>query len=427
MSNLTNNDKSENTNDEPNIIRIPKWKLNQLEEKITKLNKKAAKIGCPPLSYKILEEKLIVDPAYVDPDNRWVDREERLPHIVILYVEIIGEGPKIEGWKFLGTFDHITLPGSVIVNTVPGETIPAKYHNCEPVCDHCGKKRRRNETFLLQEEETGDYKLIGRQCVRDFIGYDARQVFNYLQWIRKLEEDFDEDDFGSMGHEPARYYVFNADEILAVTASIIHKYGWISRSKADFDEQATADAVLHFFLPPKFGTKQYAMWREWADDLDADNEKWKKEASAARAWLKEQNDTNEYMHNLHAIDASQANEVPTRLFGYWCSLIATYQRAMETLREKENLKRVNEHVGVPKQRRDFNVNLRSVHAYNSDYGTTYKHTFLDKEGHTLIWWASREQDFEVGTDYTIKATVRKHDKYNNWAQTIINRVKEVTA
>ena len=411
----------------PNIINLPKYNLNKFQEKLGKLNKKAKKIGCPELSYKILYEYSKVDPRYVDPDGHWVTNQDRLPKVVIYKIEILGEGPKIAGWKFLGSLDHVTLPGSVIVNTIPGETIPAQYHNAEPICEHCNTRRLRNETFILQEIETGSYKLIGRQCVRDYIGYDAKSIFQYLSWIRKLETEIDEED-GFWGGSNGRWDCgIDSDEVLAATACIIHRYGWLSKSKANYDETPTASHVIDFFFPPKFGSGAYETWKQWVASLDAENEKWKKEAKSARAWLKEQTDTSEYMHNLHAINNNASNTTPLKLFGYWCSLIAAYQRAMEQLREAERTLKINEHVGTPKQRQDFNVSVRSVRVFEGNYGYTYKHTFLDDQGHTLIWWASSEQDFKTGEKYTIKATVKKHDEYNGWKQTIINRVKDITS
>jgi hypothetical protein len=100
---------------------------------------------------------------------------------------------------------------------------------------------------------------------------------------------------------------------------------------------------------------------------------------------------------------------------------------MENLREQEKILKVNEHTGTIKERKDFNVTVRSVRVFDGHYGNTYKHTFLDDQGHTLIWWASSEQDFKPGEQYTIKATVKEHDEYNNWKQTIITRVKDITA
>lgn len=411
---------TETKTDKPNIFSIPKWNIERLETAMEKLNKKARKWDLPELTYTILKEFLIDAPSAA---NSMLLREKR-PQIEMVEIEIKGEGPVIAGWKFLGVFDHVTLPGSVIVNTVPGEVIPPQFHNCEPICDHCGTKRRRNETFLMQEVATGDYKLVGRQCVRDFIGYDAKEVFSFLKWVHKLEKELDEDDVwmsgGGRHHE-----MFAAENVLAVTASIIAKYGWVSKSKADWDQTPTSGEVMYFYYPPVNNAKELEAWKKWKAELNIEDPKWTETAKAAREWLKEQTGDSEYMHNLHTIDENVNNAVPTRLFGYWCSLVATYQRAMDTLREQAKKKRVNEHVGEIKKRREFKVTLDKLRTFESQWGYVYLHTFLDEEGHTLVWFASSEQDFDYEKEYTIKATVKKHDDYKGWAQTAVTRVAEV--
>jgi hypothetical protein len=195
------------------------------------------------------------------------------------------------------------------VNTVPGESIPAQFHNVEPICEHCNTKRNRNETFLLQEIESGNYKLIGRQCVRDFIGYDATTIFRYLSAIRSLEDEINEEGDLWGGYGSRWDNGINADEILRVTACLIHKDGWLSKSKADYDQTPTASNVIDFFFPPKYGSGAYEHWINWVHSLDVENETFKTEAVNARAWLKEQSDNSEYMHNLKAIDSNKSNMV----------------------------------------------------------------------------------------------------------------------
>ena len=344
--------------------------------------------------------------------------EEYCPKIKLLEIEFQGEGPKIGGWKFLGTLDHYSLPGSIIVNTVPGEKIPESFYKSDASCDHCGKIRRRTETFVLQEEKTGDYKRVGRQCVRDFIGYDPNQVLRFLTVIRNFTTSFDEQDWFGGGSGRANY-TFNTKRALADTAAIIYVNGWVPRSKGGFDQMPTADFLMNLYFPPKGDAKRH--WNEWVERLDLKNEKWEKEAEGAINWLREQKSDNEYMHNLRAIDT--AGSVPPRLFGYWCSLMATYQKAQERLRLAEQQKHTNEYVGEIKQRLDFKVNVVSIHSHDGYYGTTYRHKFIDEEGHTLIWWANTDSKMAPGDTCKIKGTIKKHEEYEGWKQTLLSRVK----
>jgi hypothetical protein len=48
---------------------------------------------------------------------------------------------------------------------------------------------------------------------------------------------------------------------------------------------------------------------------------------------------------------------------------------------------------------------------------------LDNDGRTLTWFANTNPEMNVGEKYRIKGTVKKHDEYNEWKQTILTRVK----
>ena len=156
---------------------IPKVNLPFLQDKINKINKKAVKLGTNLLTIKIHEEFL------VDVGNFKYE---------IVKVEVQGNAPKLTGWKFLATLDYFSLPGDVIVKTVPGQQIPesllediyrktrqndsarlelkrgvsderhimlTKKLTAKPFCDHCHTTRRRTETFIVQHEITKAYNL----------------------------------------------------------------------------------------------------------------------------------------------------------------------------------------------------------------------------------------------------------------------------
>lgn len=406
--------------DQPETFWIPKHHEVTLQAQIDKFNKKADKLDCPHITYLVHGEKSVVAKGFEERAEIWGESE--VPHVTMIEVSIVGAAPKIEGWKFLGTLDHYSLPGAVIINTVPGEEIPKQFHTADASCDHCGKVRRRNETFVLQEDETGEYKRVGRQCVRDFIGYDPKAIMRYMRSLLSFSEQFaDEEKYGFGGSGP-RFYTFDHIGVLIKTASLIDKYGWVPKSAADEDHRATASEVLDVYFPPDArDPRVYQQWKTWVDSLNLDNPKWKEEAEAARAWLKKHTGEGEYWHNLHAID--QAEGVPTHLFGYWCSVMSGYQRAMEKLRLAEREKKLNEHVGEVKERREFVVKLKARKSFENHYGTTRLHTFIDEDGRTLIWWASVDPELELDGQYKIKGTIKKHDEYNGWAQTILTRVK----
>src|SRR5690606_20273117 len=124
----------------------------------------------------------------------------------------------------------------------------------QALCQHCGKVRRRLETFVLVNDE-GAHKQVGRNCLADFCrspeaaaalcGY--AEIIESARGLCDLAED--EDGFGFGGRHVARV---GAEELLAMTHRVIRHCGWTPRSQADEWKRATADVVADVFFNPGF-------------------------------------------------------------------------------------------------------------------------------------------------------------------------------
>ncbi|KKN37432.1 hypothetical protein LCGC14_0763350, partial [marine sediment metagenome] len=164
--------------DELRIYEIPSWNVSVLGDKIKKINKRANKIGCPEL--KITDHGTTVRIHPVDAEANVMGKDwDNCRKITYHKISIDGEPPKVAGWTFLGTLDHVTIEGAVLVNTVPGNKIPTQFHNVKAYCDHCKKIRRRRDTFVLRNDNVApwdeqEYKVVGRNCLKDFLGHDPR-------------------------------------------------------------------------------------------------------------------------------------------------------------------------------------------------------------------------------------------------------------
>jgi hypothetical protein len=414
---MTDQNQDQNT---PETFRIVKDVMPELEKRLAKLNKRGAKIGVKPFELVIEKEYVIPDPRF--KNVAFVEQGIPVPKIAMVDVHIEGQGPKIEGWKFVGSLDHHTIPGEVLIKTVPGETIPPQYFNAEPVCDHCGHKRARKDTFILQNEETGQYQQIGRSCTKDFIGHDPERIARLLSGLWSIYKDVENDVF--MGGGSYVEHVYNADEVLKWTIRAIELYGWVSKSSADETNNPTVGHVSYIIEPPYRPKKpEMEMWLKERARFEsvADDEKEDAEIIAAREWLDEQPDSNEYMHNLKII-ATQKH-IPYRLMSFWTSMIAAYQRAAEKLKVAERTKKVNEYIGDVKQRCDFTVTVIHRTGFDSYYGYVNIVVMLADTGHTLVWYANTSPDMSQGEKYKIKGTVKKHEEYKEWKQTHLSRVK----
>ena len=135
---------------------------------------------------------------------------------------------------------------------------------------------------------------------------------------------------------------------------------------------------------------------------------------------------NDYLFNINKL-ANRSTVYPKR-FGYVCSILPSYLRNQEKLvvaktRAEELAAKSNEWCGEIKKREDFELILIKVHCIEGAYGTTYIHKFEDAAGNDFTWFASVDNDLNRGEKVTLKATVKKHDTYNDRKQTIITRAK----
>lgn len=375
-------------------------------DKLKKLNKKAEKVGAGAVILEKGETRTIKETIAAG--------EYRMYEV--MDIRIIGDAPKLEGWTFCGTLDHITLPGAVVVKTVPGMEIPKRFFEAEAICNHCNKKRMRRDTFIVEKD--GEYLQVGRQCVQDFLGHNPAQVLAYMRGLDDMAEGCEH------GMGGAREWFYDLHNVLEITSACIQAFGWISRREANEsfeNKSATASDVMYYFEG-----KRNEDWKAFCQLLNMSDPKVKArceaDAKGAIEWLENQEPSNEYMHNLVSI--FRYGKVSPKLFGFWCSLIVAYNKAMERETERsEKLAAIKqEYYGEIKQRLPLTLTLTGKQFIDTIYGGSTIHRFRDAEGRLFNWFASTGSDMDIGETYTVKATVKKHEEYNGNKITYINRV-----
>lgn len=402
------------------IFEIPSWRINCFEKEVSKLNRKALRIGAPPIEAREIEIKQVADPRYENATHIPVDKR---PKIRVHVYSIICDEIKIDGYTFVGTLDHHTIPGSVIIKAVPGEIVPPEYYDHDASCDHCNRIRRRNQTFVLRDER-GNHKAVGRQCVRDFIGRDPKATFSLLTSLWKTIGSFRDEDW--FGGSYKREYCFDHEAVLKMTAGMIRTYGWVPRSSANPEEGriATADNVSYALLPPFGDSKAIEAHRKFVAEIKFDDDQDDRDVKESRAWLRSLEPTNEYVHNLQAID--DAETVGISLFGFWCSLMSSFYREQERLNINKAQNKISDWYGTPGDRIELDLSVLSIKRSEGYYGVVNIVNMLDNDGRSFMWFTSSNvDDMEPGNKYPIRATIKKHDKFNNWKQTHVSRLKVI--
>lgn len=411
-----------------NEFVLPACNLDQAREALErKVNRRARKTGCPEVTMTEVERFVRTTHEYCpergahchggDPCGRKVEW---------VRVRVEGETPKLPGYTFLGTLDHEAFAGdAVMVRAVPGHELPVEYRAVSPGrCDHCGKHRRRTETFVVRHDATGKTSVVGRQCVADYLGgQDPKRVVSWFAALNRFVESYgDPDGWGYGGYaEPS----WSAAWVLAATVYVVHEYGWVSRAKARDTGcgQATADRVYEVVEGPGSMAPRHVQ-EEWQRTVTHVREtaRYHERAAATVAWVEaewaDKPGASDYEYNV--VQALAAPVVTRKTLGVVCSAYQAWRRANEERKARE-ARPVSKHVGQPKER--FTVEAEVVFERETEgyYGTTHVIKLVTTDGNVLTWFASRPQEVEVGQRYEVTATVKKHDSYKGEAQTVVTR------
>jgi hypothetical protein len=168
--------------------------------------------------------------THVEPER--AGRRVRVEHARVL---LEGEPPRRAGWRLAARLCH--LPGGTVVEPVPGaEVDEACWRGAEPRCEHCGLRRRRVETYLL-EHRSGRLAQVGTSCLRDFSGHDPGRALleaGYLAEAAALGTT------AAAGRQPAEQPIAAA-EYLAHVAALARERGLTLVSQAHAERPATAE------------------------------------------------------------------------------------------------------------------------------------------------------------------------------------------
>lgn len=406
--------------------RIPESNLRQLAEKIEKLNKKAAKLACEPITYSVKDIETITI-----QHGRNAGKVFKWAHILL-----IGESPVLEGWRFIATLQHMQDVPDNIIRTISNEfDIPAQFRD-RKICDHCQVNRYRRDTFLVQHIASGMLWQVGRSCLKDFLGHqDPHRVAQICELMVQLHsytkalEDFDPEDYD---FEKERVigqprYMLDLQAYLVHVSCAIRAHGWISKSKAreSFDAIPTCETAYSLMMDlnnPHVPAEVKAKLPKpiGADEIMADE---------CIQWLEEldvrsrDEVLNDYLHNLRVIGSQGAIEM--NMLGYAASIVMAYCKEKGKLLPGQaalHNRKESRHLGEPGKREEFFMRLSAIkHLENSSLLT-----FEDQNGNIAKWFCSNFAKLKIneGSWYLFKATVKDHGEFKGVKETRFNRCSD---
>jgi hypothetical protein len=376
---------------------IPAINLEGLKKRITKLNKRATKLGLEPIT--LTEGSRHIGKCYHSGTSTPFPTE-------LVAVTISGDVPVVEGYELIGVTGHEA--GVNIVKLNIGGKMPKSHWDNENNCDHCGYKRKRKETYVLKAEGNDGYMLrVGKSCLKDFFRNP-----NAITYGASLAGFFDSfgDEFGFLPTLPEAYPV---RLFLAMTNAVVEKNGFMSRRRHYAGgEVTTRNRVVESF-------KCLSSERLIAELTDAHYAA----ADDAITWGKDlKHSDNEYLHNLGCV--VEYDIATTAHLGLLASLPDAHRREKKRLEDEVDAAKC-EWVGMVDHPITLSVMVEGVKPFNGHYGGGIMYRFRDFSGNVLIWFKSGRAlpNINTGATMTLSGTVKKHDTFNGRAQTLVKRCK----
>jgi hypothetical protein len=384
--------------------------LPYLENEINKLNRKAEKLGTPPIEMSVSE------PFFKEEKE---DGETVQQKYVTVTIE--GEAPQVPGYEFLATIEHKGASGN-IVRTMPGvsEANVKNFYDASPdYCDHCKKKRARIDTFIIKDQKTGDLRQIGRNCLADFLGgKDPKQVLFWFSLKQRISdvmsraEDYEGKMTSRVEYGASKTYVMN------VAAALVNKFGYKRAGSYD----STASQVRTVVFSPPTATDDYT--QELRKIVKDGKDAAQAYAEKVLDWfMNDVSDADKQDNNfLHSIDvALKDNHITYRDAGFVAAMFPAYERAVGE--KKAASTRSNQWVGnVGDKLPPTKIKVVATSLHDGMYGTTQRVQMEDGAGNMYTWWNTGKHDMEKGASYTIKGTIKKHDDYRGQKSTVLTRV-----
>jgi hypothetical protein len=400
-----------------------------VEKHIARLNRKAQKLGLDEIT---LHKSGVITTVIekTDPATGRTSKRE----IKLCDITVCGEEIKLSGWALVGELSHDDVPGKVVLRSCPGSEIPTQYRDATPDnCDHCHVNRRRNDTFIVRNTSTGEYRQIGRTCIKDFLGgNDPNAIASYATAImlfgETLESSASEDGWFSGRSE----CVVTVKEVLDCAVAMIRTNGWVSRSMARENPAAprpTADWVWWWLAVEdpeghrKFSNQGFSITDE--DCAFAD------EALAWAAALSTSGDVlNDYLYNVSIV--TDYGYVSEKTIGVATSIVASYSRNRQIDIERQKTAAESNHFGTVGKREVFTLTVTGVRYIDTSYGPTGIVNMKDETGNVAVWFCSKcsmdgkTLDSLIGGTLRIKATVKNHSVYKGVKQTVLSRCNTVS-
>ena len=343
-------------------------------------------------------------------------------------------------WAFGGSVEPSGVEGKNFVNINLtgndfGLVVPPKYFTTNPcTCDYCKTNRKRNKTYLVVNRETGEWKQLGKECLKLFVaGIDVDAIATFESFIKEAE------DISNPGDEffyNRRARFVEVQRALALAQAATKMFGFVATRDNVGDRNVfSTKNIVQAKLLKEMGCP--------SDLLNIDNtDREKINLAVAKLTVyssyAEESISNDittlretvtelpdepYYNNLKTVLANEY--VPLDKLGLLVSApkaISRYYELKKMQEEKEKLAAESNYLGSVGEKISVNfVSGREVACCETQFGLLHIYEFKDANGNTVVWKTSSGKD--IPESGVITGTVKAHEEYDGIKQTVILRAK----
>lgn len=393
-------------------MRYSVWEgnMDKLMKKATRIQNKCRKYGCDFRFEEVGEEFKEIGEA----GNTYMAR----------FVIIEAEGVAvINDWQYIGSLEH-TQHGNIINRVVEVE-VPERYYTTAPICEHCKTNHIRKNTYIVMNTKTGEFKQVGKSCLRDFTGgMDIGFAASLAEFIETVEEA----EKPMFGYHQEFYY--NTREFLLFAVETIRVYGYAPTSEENSTISRIHDIIRHvtgnYNKCDRYSVKRH---REIMEELETkgfkhDSDDNKATVEAAINWVLGQTTESNYIHNVQTVVKNDACKWKNS--GILASLIPTYYKAIERemkIAEQKAQEAKSEWQGeIGKRIKVTIVEWRCVTSWETQWGVTGIYKMVDRAGNIYTWKTSNGI-YSDAHEVEITGTVKAHNEFRGAKQTELTRCK----
>ena len=398
---------------------IPEQNMEGLEKKLTRIKNKCAKYGCEFKYERVgehFEEKKFYDCDEFGVAEKWSE--------VIHFIDIEVAGTAaINGWKFVASLDF-TEKGNIIQGVSEIE-IPARYYSCSPWCEHCKTARDRKHSFIVFNEDSGEFKQVGKSCLRDFTGgLSAEFAASFESYIKEIQEASEFSGLGGWGKS-----WFEVKEFMAYVAETIRIYGYVKRDGVDISTADRAEELYRKGTGMRLAGGDAQKARLWdAEDKGFDAKNGVELAEKVREWVIGNERDDNYFHNLKVACGLEYGDY--KVLGLLASAFPAYDRELEFQAEKREREAKEAEaaaksswMGKVGDKVSFEIaDFRRLTSWETQYGMTYVYKFVSADGLEATWKTGNWVD-ERCIGWKISGKIKELKEYRGIKQTELTRCK----